>query len=104
MKLQLDTKEKCIKIEESVNLEELFETLNKLLPNQEWKAFTLETNTTIEWTSPITIPWYPYYPTDPYPWWRPSITYSGGYVGETGERIATADSYSLAEGVYNIEI
>lgn len=68
MKIQLDTTNKIIKVEESVNLNEFFEAVRKLFPDGEWKEFTIETNTTIVWNNPITItpynPWtYPYYPT-----------------------------------------
>ena len=91
MKLQLDTTLKIIKAEESVNLGELIETLERLLPCGLWKEFRLETNVTINWINPITItpfiqPYYP--PVNPYPWWNP-ITYG---------------TSTLNQGVYNIEI
>ena len=106
MKLQLDTTNKTIKVEGSVNLNELFEALKKLLPQGEWKEFTLEANTTITWVNPITIqPWgYPY---NPYPWWgSPIITYGGGtqrvspYSGSTTDNV----QYALNEGIYNIQV
>ena len=78
MKLQLDTINKTVKVEGSVNLEALFETLQKLLPQGEWKTFSLEVNATIEWINPITITYYPTVPYNPYPWWTPNypiITY-----------------------------
>lgn len=65
MKIQLDTENKTIKLESSVEMSKLIDTLNKLFPNKEWKKFTLETNTTIaHWSSPIVIERYhqPYYP------------------------------------------
>lgn len=43
MKIQLDTTNKTIKVEESVKLQELTDALEKLLPNGEWKEFKLET-------------------------------------------------------------
>jgi hypothetical protein len=107
MKLQLDTTNKTIKVEGSVNLNELFDALRKLLPQGEWKEFSLEANTTIVWTNPITIqPWvYPYYPT--YPWWNsPVITCEAGtgklpdYNGSTQDSV----QYSLNSGVYNIQV
>lgn len=53
MKIQLDTTQKTIKIEEQVKLSKLVETLERLLPKGEWKEFTLETNTTISyWSNP----------------------------------------------------
>lgn len=106
MKLQLDTKSKTIKIEGSVNLEELYETLAKLLPKGEWKLFTLEANSIIEWINPIQITRYPYYQINPYPWWE-SPTYvsyntQGSCVDSQG--YTNKATYILNEGVYNIEI
>jgi hypothetical protein len=98
MKLQLDTTSKIIKIEESVNLNELFELLNKILPNDTWKEFKLESNTTITWESPIIIErqsWrYPYYP-----WYKPSeITYQNNIP-----TINTNNVGYLNQGLFNIE-
>ena len=39
MKIQLDTNFKIIKLDESVNLGELQELLEKILPNNEWKNY-----------------------------------------------------------------
>ena len=44
MKIQLDTINKTIKIEEQVNLKELVKTLEKLLPKGLWKEFDLINN------------------------------------------------------------
>lgn len=71
MILQIDTKAKTIKVEETVNFGELVKTLNKLLPKGEWKTYKLETNTVINWneypvwTYPI-FPFYPTYPNEPF--------------------------------------
>lgn len=80
MKLILDTKNKTIQIEEVIQLNDLFETLEQLLPNGLWKEFTLEQKpivTTI-WKDPIMVeplrypnsPWvsptYPNYPNTPW--------------------------------------
>ena len=74
MKIQFDTEKKLIRIEEKVNLNELFERLNVYLPNDEWKEYELETNTVIDnWTLPIIIDrpvWphpYPFNPNIPIP-------------------------------------
>jgi hypothetical protein len=80
MKIQIDTTNKTIKIEEKVNLNELFEALNRLFPNNEWKEFSLETNMTINWSpnpiivQPFNIPYNkPYIPQYPnYPWYVPT--------------------------------
>jgi len=115
MKLQLDTNEKIIKVEESVNLGELIETLERLLPNETWKGFKLETNTTVNWSSPIIIERYPtkypYYPT--YPWWHEPIVYcTGAYGGGDYSGVANmqtalvgnTNQNTLVGGTYNIEI
>lgn len=68
MKIQLDTTNKSIKIEEKINLKELMETLEKLLPNELWKEFTIETVTITNLNIPQIIvqkqfinPWNPPY-------------------------------------------
>lgn len=42
MKLSIDEEKKIIKIEGDVKLGELFDLLNKRLPNDEWKEFQLD--------------------------------------------------------------
>ena len=61
MKLQINTKEKIIKLEESVNLGELFTQLEELLPNMKWREYTLERN--IIWNNPYVVPCTPQYVT-----------------------------------------
>lgn len=93
MRIQLDTTNKTIKLENSVSLKEFFSKIKKLLPNNEWQQFTLETNTTITyWSNPIVIErTYPRWEWEPYksPW----------YVSSSGVK---AD-YSLKAGTYNVE-
>lgn len=94
MKLQLDLDNKIIRLDEKVNLSDLYETLKKLLPQGEWKEFSIETNTTIIWSNPIIYPYYqPTYPIKPFPWYE--IT-----CGST----VTADSYKLTTGTYCIDV
>jgi len=70
MKLQLDTTNKTIVIEEEVNIGEFVNTLKKILPNDLWKEFKLGVNKIYNWTNPIIIKEYPAYPTYPtYPWY-----------------------------------
>ena len=98
MKIQLDTTNKTVKIEENIKVSKLIATLKKLLP-EDWKEFTLETHTTINnWGSPYIIREYPVYPKPyipSYPWY---CTTSKSY----GVKENTAD-YSLKSGVYNVE-
>ena len=98
MKLQLDTKNKTVKVEENVNLEEFLKVMKKMFLGDTWKEFTLETNTIINY-SPW-IPWYYEYPfrtkTDNlYPWYEYT---TGGIDLDTG-RIFTLE---MTEGIYNI--
>jgi len=103
MKIQIDTTNKVVKIEGSVNLEELYSTLDKLFLRGEWKSFVLETNTTIvTWTNPVTVPYFPYYPIHPYPWWEP-VTYSYDSNLVVTPQEANQYNYKLANGVYCIE-
>jgi hypothetical protein len=108
MKLQLDTTSKTVRVEGTVNLEALYETLQKLLPNGEWKQFSIESNSTITWVNPITIPYYPYYPTTPYPWWevKPWGTICDNGANGIGftPNGTYSTNYTITEGVFNIEI
>ena len=73
MKIQLDTSSKTIKLESDVNLNDFYNMLKKLLPNNEWKKFKLQTNVTINnWSNPIIIEKHQPY----YPWWyNNGVTY-----------------------------
>ena len=65
MKIQLDTKNKTIKVEESVNLGEFIDFIKKILPDKVWREYKLETSSVINWSSPIIIePYKPYKPID----------------------------------------
>jgi len=92
VKIKIDTNHKTIELEESVNLKELYETLETFLPNGLWKEFNLTINSTIYWFDPIVIhdPVY----LNPYPW----IRYQNGSGDE--EHIVNT---SLLDGVYCIE-
>ena len=113
MKIQLDTENKTIKLESEVVLSKLVETLGKLLPNGEWKKFTLQTNTVIQnWGSPIVI--HDHYPR-PYwqPWYVGTTYYAKSNVtnnalsmksmGNLSARSGNAD-LSLKSGVFNVEV
>jgi hypothetical protein len=80
MKVQLDTDQKTIKIEESINLHEMIKIVKKILPNGEWKEFKVETGVNIVWgINPFFYNTAPYvYKGDPYPYpWSSNIaTYS----------------------------
>ena len=75
MKLQIDTDNKVIKVEDKVNLGEFIKALDRLFPAKAWREFSLDTNVEIKWSSPFVIPYRDVYPTYPtYPW----ITYTTG--------------------------
>ena len=91
MKLQIDTENKTIKVEQYVVFSDLIRVLNKLLP-KEWRNYTLEPNT-------IIYSWYPhytyYYPTiEPIKW---EVT-----SGTTTYDAKHADT--ITSSVYNIEV
>ena len=71
MKIQLDTNTKTISIEGTHDFSEIIKNLNKLLPNNEWKKWKLNTSTPISyWVyNPIPINYWiaiPYdYPSTP---------------------------------------
>lgn len=90
MKLQIDTVNKTLKIEEAVNLNELIDALDKLFPNQEWKGYKLESTIINNWSNPIVIDRWPYNPYPNYPW----ITYG----------TSTGNELVLTDQVYNVSI
>jgi hypothetical protein len=99
MKIQLDTSNKTIKLDSSVELKELIDTLERLLPKGLWKEYKLETNTVIEkWSNPIfierkTVPYYP-----------PGIWYCNDTVNKNEITCDVNDkTFSLSSGVHNIE-
>lgn len=106
MKLQLDTTAKVIRLEVSANLKELFNLLNKILPNKEWEEYKLETNTIIQnWTSPIVIT--PYIPPQSYPWWNPNPIIYGTTIQSPElqpETFGGIESQPLNQRVYNLEV
>jgi len=100
MKIQLDTTNKSIKIEEVVNLGELMDTLENLLPNGTWKEFNLETSIINNWINPIEIkPYINPYEYQDYPYkdiinpYQPWITWC-----------ETSQKYDIQSGIYNIEL
>ena len=92
MKIQIDTDNKTITIEEDILLTSFIDNLNSMFPNKEWKSFTLKTNVINNWNQPYIIPMIPTYPT--YPW----VTYETG----SGDLIDTR-TFNYNSGTYNIE-
>lgn len=67
MRIQLDTTERTIKLEENVKISELLTILKKILPNGEWKEFILENEVIYDWVRPIIVERTREYPR--YPWY-----------------------------------
>ena len=99
MKIQLDTTNMTIKIEEDINLGELYTMLDKMLPQKEWQSFKLLTNVKLEWVNPIVIHAW----TNPYryPWWQPlsPIVYPTQYDSNP----CTITQLNLSQGTFNID-
>ena len=119
MILKLDTEAKTILIEGDVNLNDLYTTLNVMLPNEIWKEFKLiqkvpdyiyQPITIQPYNSPVVAPWVinPY--TNPTPY-RPWVTYCGStdfnVVGNqnNGNFSATPiNNYTLNKGIYEVVV
>lgn len=94
MKIQIDTDNKTIKVEEDINIKNLISLLKKLLP-KEWEKFTLKTNTTIDnWNYPYIIT------TEPAD--RNGWTYYNTYSKHTGVDCVSND-IKMNTGTYNVE-
>ena len=90
MKVQLDTVNKTIKVEENINLDE-FITKVKLLLGKDYKSFTLQTGTITYWYNPIT--WTPYNP-----YYQDPSYYTGTYnVGYDVALTNNQDNVSVTE-------
>lgn len=91
MKIQIDTSAKAIRLLESVQIGELISNLKKLLPNKEWKEFTIQYVGEILWKDVIYVPWR----MDPpiYPW------YGSGTITTTKSTSAP----ELVSGIFNVE-
>jgi hypothetical protein len=95
MKLQLDTENKTIRLESKVSLKEFMEVIKKLLPNNDWQEFSLETNVTINnWSNPIIIKEIEKYPVYPKPIW----------YSNTGDYDNTKVNPTFCSGTYNVEL
>lgn len=126
MKIQIDTENKTIAIEEDVLLHDFYEQINGLLPGGLWREFTLKVTKITEWKDPIVIdrpplreepqphtqPWNPINPNFP---WSPTITDPYGYpqiwytttTDNTGRPVVRGGDYNndvkLNNGLFNVE-
>lgn len=98
MRLQLDTVAKTIKIEDDVNLNDLLALVKKLLPDNEWRKYSLSANVTIKsWSDPIIIHDHYYWPRLEPIRIDPGITHP--YEITCGNK-----SWSSATGVFNLDV
>lgn len=103
MKIQIDTDNKIIRLENSINMGEFMEKINLLFPNDSWKEYKIETNTQVVWQEPIIVNQYPIY-REPYPyWWAKPIYYGTTTNTETTYNNCSANTM-LTSGTYNVEI
>ena len=106
MKIQLDYDRSVITLENNVNLGEFFNKIKSLLPD--WKKWNLDTQTTIEWDNPITVPWYPgpYYPSYPYyprPWYEHPNTITFDITGS--HQVFAGDNIPIdSSGIYCLDV
>ena len=70
MKININTTDKVIRLEEQVNLGELFTFLEEILPDLKWREYSIEVNVVNNWVNPI-VPFTPYTPITP-----PNIPYN----------------------------
>jgi len=104
MKIQIDTDNKIIRLEEKINFGQFMTTIKKILP-QAWMSFELDCQPIYNWTNPIIIekpiyPHQPLYPATtpdiiPYPW----ITWCDNTSNKENPYKVNFNS-----GTYNIEI
>ena len=104
MKIQIDTDNKTITINEDVLFKTLMAELDKLFPNKSWEHFKLLTTPIVNWSNPIIIepvypplyPTSPIYPTYPmFPWVIEGVC--------TDDEITTNGTINYNSGTYNVE-
>lgn len=68
MKIEINTKDKRIRLTENANLGELFTFLEEILPDLKWREYSIEGNVVYSVSNPIVVnPITPYIPNNSYP-------------------------------------
>ena len=87
MRININSTEKIIRLEEQVNLGELFTFLEEILPDLKWREYSIEGNVVYNVSNPIVVnPNYltpPFSPYTPNPVTHPWVTYCTSSTGET---------------------
>jgi len=103
MKLQIDTDNKTIKIEEKVNLFDLMNKLQMLFPNDTWKEYTLESTQINNWSNPVYI--QPYQQIWNQPYYNPFEVYCGTSNTYQGPNLrGGVSTLSSSNTIHNVEI
>ncbi len=98
MRIQLDTEKKTIKVDGNVELKELVEALEKLLPKGLWKEFTLQNEPITLWQNPIIIE----REVRREPYWNPPIWVNTQPL--TSDPGIVYCSSNLKSGQFNLEV
>jgi hypothetical protein len=91
MKLQLDTTNKTILIDQEVTFGDLLDTLEEILPNGRWAEYKLIPNQTLHWTT------YQMYTPNIQPLTNPVPDYPWIVTAN-----AQDNSYDVKPGIFNI--
>ena len=98
MKIELDYDNKIIRLENQTKLSIFVEKIQKILPD--WKEWTLDTNTTINWNNPVVINPSPYIPVKP--WWEHPYIWCDD--GQTTVRYFSDTTTEPITGTHQIEV
>jgi len=111
MIIQLDTENKTVSLANAVRLGELFETLERLLPNGVWADYNIvpfQQNLIVEkiYIDRYPNPMVPNVPYNPEPW-QPWITYGDNTNLDQStlqNGIVTNANYEVTPGVFQVEV
>lgn len=103
MKIQIDTVNKTLQIEEDVNLHDFIEQINGILPNGGWREYTLKVGVIEKFVNPITIT--PHTPINPYqPTGVPNTNPYDPIPNQIWYGTTTGDSGDFTNGIINYNI
>lgn len=101
MKINLDTINKTVGIEDRVKFGEFLDMMKKLLPNGLWKEYFIQSTTEVKWYG------YPQTVAVPYiPWGGTSITYcssTGDFTSGDAVGFSTGSADEIPQGKFQLE-